>query len=337
MYCAGCEGLIIAIAIILVLYCAGCEGLLLKGVNALLVDDSFSLPSEYNKLACSTAEQVLKLIETDTDRASILEKELASMLYTCLKHKRKKQKAYREVMWSDYHSLRTSERYICLWNKIVQQADVTFVQYVGHFIFKELIKREHQKTDVFVVHKPPAMTYEEINALRYVSGYIPRMLRKRLKTSTLPHKLREDLKLCLYDLLDDGDEVYDESQDWVTQVNRGGLTLVNTATFEVFLAVEKELREKLFMQEGVPEFSDNMRQDIGDSDDVQFHWSLVSSDWEEESAKVLLEMVICQYVKIRGFSYSSALLEELKKTNKKTIQKSKGIRKQLLPADKEDS
>ena len=47
------------------------------------------------------------------------------------------------------------------------------------------------------------------------------------------------------DLLDDGDEEEDESQDWVKFVNRGGLTLVNNTTFELFLAMEYELRKHI--------------------------------------------------------------------------------------------
>jgi len=59
-------------------------------------------------------------------------------------------------------------------------------------------------------------------------------------------------------------------------------------------------------------------------------WSLVSSEWEETTSDVLLEMIVNQYVKIRGFSFASAWLEEYKQSNKKTTQKSKGVRKQLI-------
>ena len=36
------------------------------------------------------------------------------------------------------------------------------------------------------------------------AGSVPRMLKKKLKRSTYP--LKEDIQLCLLDLLDDGDE-----------------------------------------------------------------------------------------------------------------------------------
>ena len=75
-------------------------------------------------------------------------------------------------------------------------------------------------------------------ALRYAAGCVPRMLKKKLKKST--HPLREDILLCLLDLLDDVDE-NEESTEWIQLINRGGLTLVNNTTFEVFVAMEYEL------------------------------------------------------------------------------------------------
>ena len=55
------------------------------------------------------------------------------------------------------------------------------------------------------------MTYMEVNTLWYVAGYIPRMLRKRLQRSR--HRLRDDLSLCLLDLLDNGDEEHNDSKN----------------------------------------------------------------------------------------------------------------------------
>jgi hypothetical protein len=59
-------------------------------------------------------------------------------------------------------------------------------------------------------------------------------------------------------------------------------------------------------------------------------WSLVCEDWDEESSSELLQMMVNRYVKLRGFSRTSALVEQFKEKNKQTAQKSKGIRKQLL-------
>lgn len=66
------------------------------------------------------------------------------------------------------------------------------------------------------------------------------------------------------------------------------------------------------------------------NDNVQF-WSNVCSDWEEEICDILLELIVNEWVTIRGFSYASAWVEKLKQETKMTTEKSKGLRKQLIP------
>ena len=71
-------------------------------------------------------------------------------------------------------------------------------------------------------------------------------------------------------------------------------------------------------------------KEIAESDQVAFFWSLLNEEWQEESSVALLHMVVSQFLKIRGFSYASSWIENFKATHKKTTQKSKGIRKQLI-------
>jgi len=51
--------------------------------------------------------------------------------------------------------------------------------------------------------------------------------KKKLENSS--HKLKEELILCLLELTED-DGIADESQDWLTQRDRGGLKYINTAS-----------------------------------------------------------------------------------------------------------
>ena len=208
-----------------------------------------------------------------------------------------------------------------------------FCQYVGYHVFQQLTKLQYPLTEPSEAAKTSrsALTYEEINALRYAAGYVPRILKKKLLKSA--HPLKEDLQLCLLDLLDDGDEDSNESQDWVELINRGGLTRVNNNTFEVFVAMEYALRRHLNVDQA-PNLTDRVNSAIIENEDVQFLWSILSSDWDEETGSILLEMVVSQWVKIRGFSVASAWVERYKSTQKKTTQKSKGVRKQLLPKPK---
>ncbi len=55
-------------------------------------------------------------------------------------------------------------------------------------------------------------------------------------------------------------------------------------------------------------------------------WSLT---WEEEVSHVLLQKMAEHWMKLRGFSFASALVEKHKQSKKANLQKSKGLRKQL--------
>lgn len=107
-----------------------------------------------------------------------------------------------------------------------------------------------------------------------------------------------------------------------------GLTQVNDLTFEVFKAMELELRRHVHPDKVL---NKQVQQAIVDNEDVQFLWTMLSADQEEARASALL---VEYWIRIQGFSYASAWVEEYKRTQKKSTQKSKGVRKQLLPKPK---
>ncbi len=45
----------------------------------------------------------------------------------------------------------------------------------------------------------------------------------------------------------------------------------------------------------------------------EFYWSLVAANWESEEAAVVLDMIMEQWITIRGFSCVSAFIEQYKK------------------------
>ena len=172
------------------------------------------------------------------------------------------------------------------------------------------------------------MTYEERNGLRYAAGYVPRSLKKKLTKSAHPHK--KDLLLCLPNLLSQEEDLDDDSSDWIGAIDRGGLTKVSNDTYQLFVAMEIELQKQLASTE-VPVLSQDTKQAMLQNDNVQFFWSVVSGEWEEEVGSVLLEMIVNEWVTIRGFSFASAWIEKFKQEAKMTTEKSKGLRKQLIP------
>jgi len=249
----------------------------------------------------------------------------------------KSQQKKRENIWRAFHNLRTSKSYVAKWVQFLQRSTSLspcpiFYQFVSDRAFKELMKAH------FIVEQSPAnvciqeLSYGEENALRYAAGYIPRALRRKLERSS--HPLKEELILCLLDLTEDQVDELDPSEDWTNLIDRGGLMHINNGTYRVILAIETCVR-KVFSKEGVQKKSDNLKQelisDILNDDDVQSHWSMLAVNWVEEEAAALLPMIAEQWITVRGFSFTSAWMEKFKQTGKpKSIQKSKGLRKQLV-------
>lgn len=126
-------------------------------------------------------------------------------------------------------------------------------------------------------------------------------------------------------------EIHDhETEQWTEQIDRGGLTYVRDDVFQLFVAFEKEIRKHLHSncateKKGV---RDVAVAAIIDDDDVQMHWTEISSNWVENQ-DCLLKMLITHWVTIRGFSYASSFMETYKQEQRRTLQKSKGLRKTL--------
>ena len=65
------------------------------------------------------------------------------------------------------------------------------------------------------------------------------------------------------------------------------------------------------------------------NEDVQFYWSMISSNWEDKESSTLLSMIVDVWIKVRGYSHTASIMELYKRKTKKAVQKSKGLRKNL--------
>jgi len=125
----------------------------------------------------------------------------------------------------------------------------------------------------------------------------------------------------------------DPSADWTMQLSRGGLYLINNKTYLVFYAMEMKIRQHLTatMAPTISAgFKSTMIECILFDEDVLFYWSIVAVEWEEEVEETLLRMICELWITIRGFSFADSWLEMYKQSQKKTVQKSEGVRKQLI-------
>ena len=307
-------------------------------INALVADKAFAIPSASAISALNTAKMLVKWIPTKLIEVESLQNQLQHILSPCIKSISLSSKAnasVRSKMWQQYHSVRTSTVYLDAWKAFLQKsstihteaASLMFCQYVGHQLFLHLIKSNCtlSTNDAPNHHIPLELTDEEIQALRYTAGYIPRSLKKKILKSSRDHKQKQDLVLCLEDLLADETEEPSESAEWLTALNRGGLLCVNNMTFELFYAMELEFRKHV----GGEGINFDAAEMMERNEDVLLCWNIISASWDEECSSSLLQMIIKLWITIRGYSLSSACIEKYKAANKKTVQKSKSLRKEL--------
>ncbi len=59
---------------------------------------------------------------------------------------------------------------------------------------------------------------------------------------------------------------------------------------------------------------------IADNEDVLFHWDVIAINWEPSEAKEFLQMIMEQYITVRGFSFVNGFMELYKQSNKKTTE-----------------
>ena len=111
-------------------------------------------------------------------------------------------------------------------------------------------------------------------------------------------------------------------------MDRGGLKHINDMVYTLFESMEIELRRLLHSSSGeIPK--ESTIETICVNEDVLFYWSIIGCNWEEEAASSLLHLVIEHWLTVRGFSFTSAFMENYKQEQKKHVQKSKGFRKNL--------
>lgn len=309
---------------------------LLSSVETVISDGGFTVESCVAANVLKDGQKLHRWLKesVNTILAEEFAKSVVCKLQSCIPDcgRFKTVQLRRECMWSNYHTLRCSTEYSEAWNafthqSLQKQTHPIFWQCIGDAIFRQLIKESfpimRRETSAEMT---PTISHQEANALRYAAGYVPRALSKKLRKSANP--LKDQLLLCLLDLLDDGDEVHMDTEEWLDLIDRGGLTRVNEVAFQAFLAMELEVRKHLHLRQ-VPNFKVDIFTKVLECDDLAFHWSILASDWEEGDSQALLKLVVDLFLTIRGFSYASAWMEKFKSESAKTLQKSKGLRKSL--------
>ena len=180
----------------------------------------------------------------------------------------------------------------------------------------------------------PETSINEGYALRYAAGYVVRHVLKKIRASNLPHK--DDLIKCCQRLVKthSSDDTENTAEEWTDLVDRGGLYHVKETTFQLFVALEDEVRKYLgqLSSPNAMRVKDRFISSLCDCEDVLFCWCITAADFDIVDTDVhnhLLKMIIDLFVTVRGFSYASEWMEHYKQAHKKCTQCSKSLRKRL--------
>ena len=255
----------------------------------------------------------------------------------------------RERLWRAFHK-QSVEQLPSKWKKLYTSlniegmAEQLFDQTVNVVIYEQLMK-EHfvlctgrPSRNIGNRDQEVQLSKDEMNALRYASGYIVMKILKKYEKEHVRKKLgikAEQFEMCLGNMAVAGDETdYTEcTSEWFRRVDRGGLFPVNDETLTFFAAIEKVTRQHLpyqYTTETQKNVKESVIKKISEDCDVQFYWTLISQDIDdEEHAIELLIDIADMWITIRGFSLASTWLEEYKHSKKTKVSKSKGLRKEL--------
>ena len=241
----------------------------------------------------------------------------------------------KEKMWRQFHAIRCKELKI-LWSKfsnslVLSNEDPLLSQYIFEEGFRRVI--DYKFKGVEVTNTIKDLTWEEHNALRYTSGYVPYSLMKKIRRTSGPHN--SDFLACLSEMgANDscsGEESFlDFTKMWILSKYRGGLFLIKDEVDSFFLELEKKTREYLPKLITPKLTKADTVEDLCKDDNVQFEWCMLSTGIEEELAsQELLKKIIDLWLIIRGFSYAGAYVEQYKQCTKLSTKKTVGLRKGL--------
>eukprot|EP00731_Ephydatia_muelleri_P014320 Em0008g40a len=310
-------------------------------INAMVADKSFGIQSSSAISALNTARALVKWIPKNINEVESLQTQLQDILSPCIQSLSSSSTAnatVRAKMWSKYHAVRTSAVYLDAWKAFLQKSSASqmetspmFCQYVGHQLFLLLIKSSCTfTTNNGNCEIPLELSDEEIQALRYTAGYIPRSLKKKILKSSRDPEQQQDLVLCLDDLLSDGTEEPSESEEWLTALNRGGLLCVNNMTFELFYSMELEFRRHIGAEEYGVRLEKAILRDSELLSEVNNAFcnshpllaqKVVTRSARAAVSKISADALLAKALSVRR-SQAGSLLKTIRKVNAKKLQES---------------
>ena len=186
---------------------------------------------EEQKSSCFFRSAATRLLEHETRNRTFsnkLERHLEELFTTTLNLSR---------LWPAIHKFAVGDAVKLEWKGYCEQVDVElnplFYQYITEEIFKKMLRAKvTAKITQEDSSKPDhELTFEEMNTINYIGGYIIQQLHSKVITK----KAYVDALLLLQSDLPTGLEC----AKWTEAIDRGGLTHINEMFYNCLVAVKK--------------------------------------------------------------------------------------------------
>ena len=267
---------------------------------------------------------------------------VSDQLHLILKESVHNGKFRKGTMYASYHSF-VSDRLCLAWDRVEKHLNKSFdpalPQMVADIFLCVTIKQEVQA----LPSSAPTPTVQrqlsevEDNTIMYAAGYVVQVLFKQYEQCT--DLMAADYVECLENMLEGSlldvhmDATFEDfASCWVKEGNCGGLVILRQGAYWLFREVEMLLWPFL-KNLGTVEASFDKRkatETIALNDNILFKWSMMDIDiCDSEQSEHLLKEIIDKWITIRGFSYTSRIVETYKKARGSSMTKEKGLQKQL--------
>ena len=312
--------------------------MLRERIAYVLADPYFSIPSEEADKCLQAARVMLHYFSEPNEVHQEFSTWLVSTLTNVIESARSKvsQHINKEKMWIRFHELTSSRGFITKWERFIDNLSVAvpplLYQHLTDEIFEGSIKTilGSSSANDPIEDDNIVLSNEEENVIHYVGGYVIHELKKDKTNANM---------LPLLEKLTDSEKrpTIDAARQWITSVNRGGLTKITDEAFQCFRDIEVSIRRFLNVnntREMNQDFSKMVTSAILCDDDLLFNWCFASGVVVDQNvADRCLEKIVNKWFVIRGFSFANSMMEMYKQTSKKGTDKSKPLRSKLYTDD----
>ena len=102
----------------------------------------------------------------------------------------------------------------------------------------------------------------------------------------------------MLEVIEEDSAVYDESQDWLKLVDRGGLMHINSKMFQFMSAMELVVKAFLKKEDKPRDVKSEMLNLIEENENVKSCWRAISAEWDPKESEILFTMIIDLWVTI---------------------------------------